>query len=204
MFKRSMQFILTLSTLFFALNCMALDTLVMNKLFHTPNDPSDGNPNASVTVAEFFDYECSHCVEMAPIVSAIAKENPNVRFVFKEFPIFGETSDFAARASLAANKQGKYLNFNHILFSTEHPLTEESILAAAKKAGLNMKQLQTDMKSPAIIKQLHGNIALAQTLKVNGTPAFFFVKTKDNSNYNSILGSMSKSEMQNAINITNS
>src|SRR5689334_12549783 len=77
----------------------------VNALFHQNSDPVAGNPKGKVTVVEFFDYQCSHCMTMAPVIEAIIKNNPNVRVVFKDFPIRGPVSEFAAKAALAANKQ---------------------------------------------------------------------------------------------------
>ena len=64
-------------------------------LFKQDNDPTAGNPKGIVTIVEFFDYQCPHCVDMAPVTEAIIKANSNVRYVFKEFPIRGPVSDFA-------------------------------------------------------------------------------------------------------------
>ena len=68
-------------------------------LEHAPRD-FVANPAGKVTVTEFYDYRCPHCVNMAPTVLSIIHDNPNVRFVFKEFPIFGATSDTAAEGAL--------------------------------------------------------------------------------------------------------
>jgi protein-disulfide isomerase len=84
-------------------------------LFHQENDPIGGNPNGKVTIVEFFDYQCPHCVDMAPIIDSIVKANPDVRVVYKEFPVRGPLSKLAASAALAANQQGKYTAFINIL-----------------------------------------------------------------------------------------
>ncbi|MGZ3404555.1 MAG: DsbA family protein, partial [Phenylobacterium sp.] len=70
-------------------------------------DPRDfvANPNGKITVVEFFDYRCGYCKLAAPEVVKLIQENPDVRFVFKEFPIFGEVSDTAAKVALT--RQGK-------------------------------------------------------------------------------------------------
>lgn len=146
-------------------------------LFHEANDPISGNPNGKVTVVEFFDYQCPHCVDMVPTISAIIKANPDLRVVYKEFPIRGPISEFAAKAALAANKQGKYETFSHALLTTGAPLTQESILQTAKTVGLNMDQLKKDMDDSSIQNQLKANIKLAQDLKLFGTPALFVGQT---------------------------
>jgi protein-disulfide isomerase len=169
-------------------------------LFHSSNDPIGGNPRGTVTVVEFFDYQCAHCIDMAPVVSAIIRANPDVRYVFKEFPIRGPISELAARAALAANKQGRYLQMNKALFEADRPLNEESIMQAAQNAGLNMTQFKKDINSISVIHQVNSNLRLAQQLRLNFTPVFFFAKTRKEGNYNMIIGAISRSAMQNAIN----
>lgn len=148
-----------------------------NDLFHQSQDPVVGNNTGKVTVVEFFDYQCPHCVDMAPVMASIIKANPDLRVIYKEFPIRGATSDFASRAALAANLQGKYEAFSHALLSAGKPLTEAFILETAKNTGLDVDKLKKDMDSSAIKNQVQANIKLAKDLKLFGTPAFFIGKT---------------------------
>lgn len=174
----------------------------LKSLFHHEQDPVAGNPKGSITVVEFFDYQCSHCVNMSPVISAIIKGNPNVRVVFKEYPIRGPMSELAARAALAANKQGKYYQFNHALMSSNMFINENNIMDIAKSVGLNIKKLQADMKSSAVTNEIQANYQLARELNITGTPAFFIGKTneKQSKNLDFNLGEMSQKELQNAIN----
>lgn len=176
----------------------------VTSLFHHAGDPVAGNPNGNITVVEFFDYQCGHCVSMAPVMQTIIKSNPNVRVVFKEFPIRGPMSELASRAALAANKQGKYYQFSHALLSANQPLTEEMIFSFAKSAGLDIAKLKSDMHSSTITNELHANANLAQELNINGTPAFFIGKTnaRSASGITFVLGEMSQTELQDAINKT--
>lgn len=170
-------------------------------LFNQNNDPVAGNPNGKVTVVEFFDYQCPHCVDMAPVMQDAIKANPELRVVYKEFPIRGPVSEFASRAALAANQQGKYVEFSHALLSSKQQLTQESILKAAQDVGLDVEKLKKDMNGTAVSDQLKANIKLAQDLKLFGTPAFFIGKTgatsSDKINY--IPGVMDKNQLQGMI-----
>lgn len=170
-------------------------------LFHQANDPVAGNPNGTVTIVEFFDYQCPHCVDMAPVIEGIIKANPDVRVVFKEFPIRGAMSDLAARAALAANKQGKYYEFSHGLLIANKPITQELIYQVAQDNGLNVDQLKKDMDDKTIADQLKNNMKLAQDLKLFGTPAFFIGKTdsKDSKAINYVPGQMDQTQLQTAI-----
>lgn len=172
-----------------------------NALFHQANDPVVGNPKGKVTVVEFFDYQCPHCVDMAPVMTSIIQANPDLRVVYKEFPIRGPLSEFASRAALAANLQGKYGEFSHALLSAKAPLTEASIMDIAKASGLDVDKLKKDMDSNAIKNQLKNNIKLAQDLKLFGTPALFVGKTsasgKEPINY--LPGRMDQVQLQGVI-----
>lgn len=171
-------------------------------LFHQNNDPVVGNPNGKVTVVEFFDYQCPHCVDMAPVMAAVIKANPDVRVIYKDFPIRGPVSEFAARAAIAANMQGKYDVFSHALLTSNAPLTQESILEIAKANGLDVEKLKKDMDSSAVKNQLTANMKLAKDLKLFGTPALFVGKTsamgKDPINY--LPGRMDATQLQEVIN----
>lgn len=147
------------------------------ELFKATNDPVGGNANGKVTVVEFFDYQCPHCVAMSPVLDKIIKSNADVRVIYKELPIRGPMSEFAARAALAANKQGKYDAFHHQLMSSNQPLSETVIFDIAKKTGLNVEQLKKDMSSDSVTKQLQVNMKLRDDLNLFGTPAIFVGKT---------------------------
>lgn len=167
-------------------------------LFHQANDPFTGNPNGKITVVEFFDYQCPHCVDMAPVIEGIVKANPDVRIVFKEFPIRGPLSEYAARAALAANMQGKYFVFSHALLLNKEPLSQAKILEIAKNVGLNVEQMKQDMTSKKVDDQLKANVKLAQDLKLFGTPAFFIGKT-DSTDIQYIPGQMNQTQLQQVI-----
>lgn len=174
-------------------------------LLSQTNDPVAGNPNGKVTVVEFFDYQCPHCVDMAPVISDVIKANPDLRIVFKEFPIRGPVSEFAAKAALAANMQGKYYEFQHALLTSTQPLTTASVLSIAKATGLDVDKLKVDMDSSTINAQLKANIKLAQDLKLFGTPAFFVGKTSVAKNAPSgaikyVPGQVNQEQLQKLIN----
>jgi len=151
-------------------------------LFHAANDPIGGNVNGKITVVEFFDYQCPHCVAMSPILDKVIKNNSDVRVVYKELPIRGPMSELAARAALAANKQGKYSVFHHLLMSNNQPFSETVVFNLAKSAGLNVDKLKKDMQSDEVNKILQTNMKLRDDLNLFGTPAIFVGKTMATSN----------------------
>ena len=140
------------------------------ELFNS-NSPVVGNPKGKITIIEFFDYQCIHCKEMAPILQATIKDDPKIRVVYKELPIFGGDSKYAARAALAAQLQGKYEVLHNALMASKQRLNQNTVLDIARKAGLNMKRLQADMLRGSIKRALNTNLQLAKNLRLMGTPA---------------------------------
>ena len=136
-----------------------------------PMSPVSGNTEGDVTVVEFFDYRCGFCKRALPAMEALLEADANVRVVWKEFPILGPVSVFAARAAMAAERQGRYLPF-HLALMKEPKLTEGKVLEIAVKAGLDLERLRQDMEDPAIAAYLDETRALAQQIGINGTPAF--------------------------------
>ena len=136
-----------------------------------PLSPVSGNAEGDVTVVEFFDYQCGYCKRALPAMTALLEEDANVRVVWKEFPILGPVSDFAARASMAADRQGRYYPF-HLALMKEPELTEGKVLEIAGKTGLDTARLQQDMQDPAIRAYIDETRALGQRIGISGTPAF--------------------------------
>ncbi len=135
-------------------------------------DPAIGPEDADAVLVEFFDYRCGFCKRVLGDVMALAAADNRLRIVFKEFPILGEVSVIAARASLAADRQGKWPEFHVALMSAPGELDEDRIMDIAAETGLDIAQLRTDMESEAVTAIIERNHALAQTLGIRGTPAF--------------------------------
>ncbi len=152
----------------------ALQGITSNKekLFNDPASPSTGNTNGDVMIVEFFDYQCGHCKEMQPVIESLLAKNKNVKIIYKEFPIYGASSNFASKAALAAAKQNKYLEFHNALFKVSGALNEHKVLEVAKSVNLNIDQLKKDMNDPAVKNELTQNYDLAKALSLIGTPSF--------------------------------
>lgn len=144
----------------------------MDQLVNSRRDPFIGNPDASVTVVEFFDYQCPYCKRMAQDLAEIAAEDPDVKIVFKEFPVFGRESTLANRAALASEKQGKYLEFHLAVMGLRGAPSENAIFRIASRLGMDLERLRRDMQAPSIDNQIQINLQLARQVGVRGTPAF--------------------------------
>jgi protein-disulfide isomerase len=136
-------------------------------------DPRDVviNPNGKITVVEFFDYRCGYCKLAAPEIVKLIEENPDVRFVFKEFPIFGEVSDTAAKIALTPQGKAKGLEL-YKAWMGEKALDEAALDRTLTQAGVDPAQARKAAADPAIARQILDTRALAQALKIEGTPAF--------------------------------
>jgi protein-disulfide isomerase len=143
-----------------------------DEIFHDPAAPVGGNASGDITLVEFFDYNCNYCRAVDPTIAEVLDADPGLRLVHKEFPILGDGSEAAARVALAAERQGKYRELHRALMSVQGSATEESALAAAAAAGLDVERLRRDMDDPAIAGAIARNRALAAALGINGTPGF--------------------------------
>ena len=145
---------------------------VSQALFRNPADAVAGNPNGDVTVVEFYDVRCPYCRRMVPVVAELLRRDPNVRFVYKDFPILGPASTLGARALLAAQKQDGYSRLHAILMNGGPNIDQDALRAAAGKAGLDWNRLQRDMADPEIQARISANLALGRKLDLQGTPAY--------------------------------
>lgn len=141
-------------------------------LENDPNAPVLGNPDGDVTVVEFFDYNCPYCRRVKPHIEALLDEDPNVRLVYREWPILGDGSVFAARAALAAREQGKYEEFHWALMGMQGRAEEASVIQVAQEIGLDIAQLRRDMQAPEIDAHIAASMEMSRLLGFNGTPSF--------------------------------
>lgn len=141
-------------------------------LYDNPMTPEYGNPNGDVVVVEFFDYQCGYCKRVFPTFMEVLESDKNLRVVWKELPILGPVSRFAARAAMASDKQGRYFDYHVALMSLRGRLTERRVMETARKVGLDIKRLTEDMAAPEIDRYLDETLQLAEALGITGTPAF--------------------------------
>jgi protein-disulfide isomerase len=142
------------------------------EIFDDPATPVGGDPHGDVTIVEFFDYRCPYCKQLQPALQTLLDQDHKLRFVYKEMPVLGSASVLAARAALAARRQGKYEAFHAAMIGTKGPITEDTIDRIAESVGLDVEWLKQDMAAPEIVRALKANLVLANALNIHGTPAF--------------------------------
>jgi len=142
-------------------------------IFGDAADGSAGATAAGKVVVEFFDAQCPFCKQLAPDLARLLSDDHEVRIIYKEFPILGGASLTAAKAGLAAAKQGKYAAFHDALMAdktAEGQLGEDRILQIAQAVGLDIGRLKADMASPETEAKISHNLELGKKLGLSGTP----------------------------------
>ena len=130
--------------------------------------PFVGPKDAKVTIVEFFDFNCGYCKRLAPELMKVIKANPKVKVVFKPVTFLGSMP--AAKAAMAANKQGKFLEVYEALLTHNGQVTTAVIEDIIKKAGLDVEKTKKLMESDEIAKEISAIAGLSQKVQIRGVP----------------------------------
>jgi len=143
-------------------------------LFNSSMDIALGNPQGDVTVVEFFDYNCSYCKRAHQDMVDIIANDPNVRFVLKEFPILGPDSLEAHRVSMALRLVAPqhYETFHNTLIAGSARADAARALAIAEELGVSPEALTARLDDPAIEASINEAYELANALGISGTPSY--------------------------------
>ncbi len=127
-----------------------------------------------VTVVYFMDYQCPVCRARTNDYARVFSEDPKVRVIYRDTPIFGAQSESAARLAIASQFQGKHEAFHLALMRSKGRLTDATIRQAAATAGVNWARLQKDLaaRRKQIDAQIQLNMRLSEAAGISGTPAF--------------------------------
>jgi protein-disulfide isomerase len=164
--------------------CLALPTVVnaqspplialetQKHILASPGVPTLGAATADVTVVEYFDYNCPFCKALAPAFRPFIDKDQAAAVLYKEWPVFGGVSIYAAQSALAANYQGKYLQAHDALMSAPRLAQDQQVDAALRASGIDMAQLQKDLIAHKVTIDglLKRNDAEARGLGLRGTP----------------------------------
>ncbi|WP_312165483.1 DsbA family protein [Phenylobacterium sp.] len=129
------------------------------------------NPGGRATVVQFFDYRCPYSRAIAPEVDRLIAQNPDVRFVFKQYPVFGSASDYAARVALTPQGKAKGLELHRALMG-QKDLNALRVDRIVGRLGLNPREVEQASRAPQIEAQIGDTRALAQEIHATGTPTF--------------------------------
>jgi protein-disulfide isomerase len=142
------------------------------EMLKNPGTPPAGANNPDVVIVEYFDYNCPYCKKIVPTLQSLLAQDPKIAVVYKDWPILGPVSVYAASAALAAGYQGKYLAAHDALISGPRLAKDEQVDGALQKAGVNMDSLAKDRAAHAaeIAALLERNDEEAHALTLKGTP----------------------------------
>ena len=131
-----------------------------------------GGAHADVVIVEYFDYNCPYCKKLGPRLQALIGRDPGIAILYKDWPVLGPMSVYAARAALAANWQGKYRDAHDALLAAPRFKTEDQVDAVLAKAGIDLARLHKDLDRHAddIAAMLARNDREAGLLELQGTP----------------------------------
>jgi len=137
--------------------------------------PSFGPADAKVVIVEFSDFQCPFCSRAAKVTSQVKEKfGQKVRFVFRQYPLsFHKNANIAARASLAANAQGKFWEYHDMLFENQQALEQPSLEKFAAQVKLDVKAFKAALDSEAIKKAVDKDTELGNGVGVRGTPSMF-------------------------------
>ena len=151
------------------------------------NSPVRGNPEASVAIVEYSDFQCPYCAQVQPLLMQLLEKYPrDVKLVFKHFPLsFHQAARPATIASLAAHEQDKFWEMHDVLFANYKTLSVNKLQDYAREAGLDVERWRRDV---AQNQEDYEAIATADynlgtSVSVRGTPTLFVngVKVSDRS-----------------------
>jgi protein-disulfide isomerase len=137
--------------------------------------PMKGNPNAKITLVEFADYECPHCKRFQPVLHQILDEfRSDVKLYFKNYPLpQHNNARLAAEAAVAAQKQGKFWQYQDKLWEKSDDLTPAEIEKAAKEVGLDVAKFRQDVASEAVKARVQKDRNDGQAAGIQATPTLY-------------------------------
>ena len=141
-----------------------------------PDPHVRGSEDALVTIVEFADFQCPYCRRMAATLDEVlAEHGESVRLVFRHRPLteIHPEARIAARAAVAAGKQGKFWQMHDKLFAHPSALRESDLREHARALGLDMTQFDRDFYDAATERRIERDLQAAENFGVDGTPVFF-------------------------------
>lgn len=134
-----------------------------------------GNPDGDITLVEFLDYRCGFCRRAMPEVASLLAADGNIRLIFKELPILGESSVLASRFAVATKTVAgpkAYKQAHDALMTYQGDFTVVSLGRIAEALGLDAAAIMSEMNSEATLSEIARTRDLAARLQISGTPTF--------------------------------
>lgn len=141
-----------------------------------PKDIFVGNPNATVTLVEFGEYENEDCAKANEVVKRLLEEfEGKIKFQFRHFPLtkIHQRSMKAGEAAVAASQVGKFWEMHNILFDNRRQLGTTSLKLYSKEAGVSNKHFLDDLINSTYGWQVRNDLNEGIERGVRDVPAFF-------------------------------
>jgi len=140
------------------------------------NDPFTGNPNASIIIIAFSDYECPFCTRAEQTMKSIReKYEDDIVYVFKDYPLT-RIHPYAYNASLAAEcakEQDKYWVYHDYLYEHNNHLENRYLEEYARLLGLDIEQFNECLETQRYKGEVEEDIQTGISVGVTGIPTFF-------------------------------
>jgi protein-disulfide isomerase len=143
--------------------------------------PSLGDPKATVTLVEFSDFQCPVCRSLHDVLRGMLPNYPQVRVVFKDFPIevlhpWARTAALAGRCAYQQDPKAFWKVYDAI-YDQQEVISAENAWSKmadfAVESGLNPDTFKACMSSPEAAAAVDASRANGQQLDVNSTPTVF-------------------------------
>ncbi len=148
---------------------------VKGALYASPNELIVGNPQGTITLVEFFDYNCGYCKKMLPDLARLIKANPDLKVVLRDFPILSDASVDAATIAAGVRDQfkgEKFWEYHQRLLGMHGLVGKQQAVDLAQEMGADMPQLARDAQAPSAKAGLEEGFKLGRVLQIEGTPSY--------------------------------
>ncbi len=165
-----------------------------------------GNPESSVVIAEFSDFECGHCARVYRTLKTVwPRYRTDLRIEFHHYPLdsacnpavsssFHRNACLAAFASECASAQEAFWPYHDILFDNQQDLSRDNLIRFADQVGLDrdafLKCLDGDEARAAVAR----DVAEGKRLEIKSTPTLFL-------NHRTVVGALEEDKLELAIRI---
>lgn len=140
----------------------------------TTDEPFIGNPDGTIVMVEFSDFQCPYCGRAADTLDELLVKYPELKIVFKNYPLsFHENAQKAGEASECAYAQGKFEEYYQVLFDNQEALSVDELKQYAADLGLDTEAFNTCLDSGEMEAEVKADETEGASLGVTGTPAFF-------------------------------
>lgn len=135
--------------------------------------PVTGNPDGDVSIVVFTDYDCTECRAANTALEEVVQSDGNIRVIHRPMAMMGPESAQAAKAAIAANKQGKFAAFNTALMGTEGAITTQNVLKAALDSDIDLNTLLVEQDAADVVALMDDTRSISVDFGFKGVPAFF-------------------------------